>query len=54
MSFTMELSFQVLTVTNNVTSHFHAVNAVDENTHFLSENMNLQFCGFEVLIYAAQ
>ena len=49
----MELSFQVLTVTNNVTSHFHVVNAVDENTNFPSENVNLQFCGSEVLIYAA-
>ena len=47
MSFTMELSFQVLTVTNNVTSHFHVVNAVDENINFPSENMNLQFCGSE-------
>ena len=47
MSFTMELSFQVLTVTNTVTSHFHVVNAVDENTNFPSENMNLQFCGSE-------
>ena len=47
MSFTMELSFQVLTVTNTVTSHFHVFNAVDENTNFPSENMNLQFCGSE-------